>query len=243
MSIAGIDPCGGAGLLADIKTFEQNKVHGLGITTAQTLQTESRFYSIRWEIDENILKAIEHMLAHYDVQAVKIGIVKSINTLYKIISAIHDFNEAIKIVVDPVIRSTTEFNFWQDGIDENLLYDVLQKTYLITPNYNEAAQLVQDVDAKEAARKLAQYCNVLLKGGHNEAEQGFDYLYHKESVLKIEPNAVSPFPKHGSGCVLSSAITAGIACRFDLRVACIKAKVFTENFLTSNPSLLGYHVS
>ncbi|MFX5756263.1 bifunctional hydroxymethylpyrimidine kinase/phosphomethylpyrimidine kinase, partial [Acinetobacter baumannii] len=72
MSIAGHDPCGGAGLFADIKAFEQNKVYGLGVTTAQTLQTENHFISIRWESEENILKAIEQMLSHYNIKAVKI---------------------------------------------------------------------------------------------------------------------------------------------------------------------------
>lgn len=243
MSIAGVDPCGGAGLLADIKTFEQNTVYGLGVTTAQTLQTENYFISIRWESDENILKAIDVMLSNYDVKAAKIGIVQNINTLYKIVSAIHNFNAAIKVVVDPVICSTTEFNFWQNGMDESLLYDILQMTELVTPNYKEAVQLVPAADAKEAAKKLSLYCSVLLKGGHNEAEPGVDYLYHKNRIIKSEPVVVTVFPKHGSGCVLSSAITANIAYGLGLEEACAKAKLFTEIFLKSNPSLLGYYVS
>src|SRR5665648_1205489 len=69
MSIAGFDPCGGAGILADIKTFEQHNVYGLAINTAQTVQTENDFISIRWETEDNILKALETMLAHYDVKS------------------------------------------------------------------------------------------------------------------------------------------------------------------------------
>ncbi|MEL4441864.1 bifunctional hydroxymethylpyrimidine kinase/phosphomethylpyrimidine kinase, partial [Shewanella algae] len=84
---------------ADIKAFEQNKVYGLGVTTAQTLQTENHFISIRWESEENILKAIEQMLSHYNIKAVKIGIVQSIETLYKIICVIDDFDTAINIVI------------------------------------------------------------------------------------------------------------------------------------------------
>ena len=243
MSIAGLDPCGGAGLLADIKAFEQNKVYGLGVTTAQTLQTEKCFMSIFWESDEHILKAVEQMLANYDVKAVKIGIVQSLNRLYEIVAAIHTFDNSIKIVVDPVIVSTTEFNFWQNAIDETLLCDVLKRIVLLTPNFKEAVQLVPGADAKDAVKKLSHYCNVLLKGGHNAEEQGVDYLYHRDRIIKLEPDVVTAFPKHGSGCVLSSAITANIARGFDLEEACTKAKVFTEKFLTSNPSLLGYHVS
>ena len=78
MSIAGFDPCGGAGILADIKTFEQHKVYGLGVNTSQTLQTENDFISIRWETENDILNALEKLLTHYDVKAVKIGIVENI---------------------------------------------------------------------------------------------------------------------------------------------------------------------
>src|SRR5665648_372914 len=81
MSIAGFDPCGGAGILADIKTFEQHNVYGLAINTAQTVQTENDFISIRWETEDHILKALETMLTHYNVKAVKIGIVEKISTL------------------------------------------------------------------------------------------------------------------------------------------------------------------
>jgi hydroxymethylpyrimidine/phosphomethylpyrimidine kinase len=243
MSIAGLDPCAGAGLLADTKTFESHRVYGLGITTAQTLQTEKDFVSICWESDEDILKAIKHLLGHYKVNAVKIGIVQSINSLNKIVTEIQAINTSIQIVIDPVIRSTTEFNFWKEGLNESLLYDLLNKIELITPNYKEIVQLVPDADATEAALKLSQYCNVLLKGGHNKAEPGADYLYTKLGIEKLEPTVSTVFPKHGSGCVLSASIAANLALGNDLATACKKAKSYTEQFLLSNTTLLGFHVS
>lgn len=243
MSLAGLDPCGGAGLFADIKTFEQHKVYGLGITTAQTLQTEDAFFSIRWESVESILEAIAKMLTNYDVQVVKIGIVQNIRSLHRIVSSIHAFTKNIPIIVDPVIRSTTDFNFWQESFDSALLYQVLQMTELITPNYKEVMQLIPAADEKEAAKKLSCYCNVLLKGGHNQKEPGVDYLYSKTGILKLEPNTAAIFPKHGSGCVLSSSIAANMALGNGLATACHKAKLYTENFLLSNQSLLGFHVS
>lgn len=243
MGLAGLDPCGGAGLFADIKTFEQHKVYGLGITTAQTLQTEDAFFSIRWESDESILEAISKMLANYNVQAVKIGIVQNIQSLHWIVSSIYAFNKNIPIIVDPVIRSTSEFNFWQEGFDSALLYQVLQMTELITPNYKEVMQLVPAADEKETAGKLSYYCNVLLKGGHNQKEPGVDYLYTQTGIHKLEPSTATIFPKHGSGCVLSSSIAANMALGHGLATACRKAKLYTENFLLSNQSLLGFHVS
>lgn len=243
MSVAGLDPNGGAGLLADIKTFEQNKVYGLGVITAQTIQTENTFFSVRWETDKNIIETIQKMLYGYNVKAVKVGIVQNIYSLHRIVSSVHAVDKNIQIILDPVIRSTTGFNFWQEGVSENLLYKVLEMVTIMTPNYKEVMQLVPDADAKEAAKKLSVHCNVLLKGGHNEEEQGVDYLFSNQQVLKLEPDIVTAFSKHGSGCVLSSAIAANLALGNDLANACRKAKSFTEKFLLSNPSLLGYHVS
>lgn len=241
LSIAGLDPSAGAGLLADIKTFEKHKVYGLGICTAQTLQTETDFLSVRWEKVENIILAIEKMMMHYDVKSVKIGIVENISSLQKIVLAINNLNKDVKIIIDPVIRSGTGFNFWDEEIDEEKLKNILSGVFLITPNYEEAVQLYPSNDAKKSAKELSKYCNVLLKGGHNEEEKGVDYLYSKNEVKKITGETENAFPKHGSGCVLSSAISANLALGLDLITSCKNAKKYIEQFLTSNETLLGYH--
>ncbi|MEO6230679.1 MAG: hydroxymethylpyrimidine/phosphomethylpyrimidine kinase [Ferruginibacter sp.] len=240
LSIAGMDPSAGAGLLADIKTFEQHKVYGLGISTAQTLQTERAFFSVKWEETDAIAEAIKKMLAHYDVSAVKIGIVENISTLNEIVSLISLTNNKIKIVLDPVIKSSTGFSFWNE-ISQDILLEMLTKIFLITPNYHEVLQLFPSTDAKKSAQELSRYCNVLLKGGHNKEETGVDYLYTKNGVEKMTAQTENVFPKHGSGCVLSAAITANIALGDDLAVSCKKAKKYIEQFLTSNETLLGNH--
>jgi len=241
MSIAGFDPCGGAGILADIKTFEQHKVYGLGINTAQTLQTENDFISIRWEAENDILTALKKMLSHYDVKAIKIGIVENIGTLKNIVSIIHQKNKEIKIIIDTVLRSSSGFNFIHEKMNEDQLFDIMSKSFLITPNYNEVLQLMPADNSKDAAQKLAIYCNVLLKGGHNEEEKGVDYLYTKKGINKLVANTTAVNAKHGSGCVVSAAITANLALGFDLAASCINAKKYIEQFLGSNNTLLGYH--
>ena len=244
LSIAGVDPSAGAGLLADIKTFEQHKVYGLGISTAQTVQTENKFLSVRWEEEEGILKAIETMLSHYKVRAIKIGIVENISRLEKIVFFIHQKNRAIKIIVDTVIKSSSGFNFWNGEMKEDVLEEILNKTFLITPNYNEALQLgPAATNAKEAAEKLSAHCAVLLKGGHNNEEPGIDYLYMKDRIEKLEGSTNELYAKHGSGCVLSAAITANLALGVDLINSCKSAKQYIEKFLAGNKTLLGYHVS
>jgi len=241
LSIAGFDPCAGAGILADIKTFEQHKVYGAGINTALTLQTENDFISISWEDDNTILQSLKTMLSNYDVKAVKIGIIENINVLNQVVSCIHQKNTAIKIVADTVIKSSSGFNFWNEQMNEDTLSRILSKIFLITPNYNEVLQLMPSSDAKESAKRLSTYCNVLLKGGHNEEELGTDYLFTKNNIERLAGNRDEMFPKHGSGCVLSAAITANLALGFGLSVSCINAKKYIEQFLSSNKTLLGYH--
>ena len=241
LSIAGFDPCGGAGILADIKTFEQHKVYGLAVNTAQTLQTENHFISIKWEDEKDILTALELLLNQYDIAAVKIGIVENISRLKNIVLFIHQKKAATKIIVDTVIKSSSGFNFWNEQINEQVLLEILSKVFLITPNYNEVLQLMPFANAKEAARKIAAHCNVLLKGGHNEEEKGVDYLYTKNSMVQFLPHNGYVSAKHGSGCVLSAAITANLALGFDLQIACTNAKKYIEQFLSSNKTLLGYH--
>jgi hydroxymethylpyrimidine/phosphomethylpyrimidine kinase len=240
MSIAGMDPSAGAGLLADIKTFEQHRVYGLAISTSQTLQTDDQFFSTRWEETDDILEAIEKMLMNYKVKAIKIGIVKNIGALDQIVSLINTIDSNIKIVLDPVIKSSTGFSFW-DQIDQVVFFQLLKKIFLLTPNYHEVLQLFPSTDTKKSAAELSAYCNVLLKGGHNKEEAGVDYLYTQNGVEKMTAKTENVFPKHGSGCVLSAAITANISLGDDLAVSCKKAKKYIEQFLTSNETLLGNH--
>lgn len=241
LSIAGFDPCGGAGVLADIKTFEQHKVVGLAVNTAQTLQTEDCFVSIRWEDEKDILTALETLLNQYDVTAVKIGVIENISRLKNIVSFLHQKKAAIKIIVDTVIKSSSGFVFWNEQINEEVLMRILSKIFLITPNYNEVLQIMPSANAKKAAKKISAHCDVLLKGGHNEEEEGVDYLFTKNRVAKFAPCKRDLFAKHGSGCVLSAAITANLALGFNSQIACENAKKYIEQFLSSNKTLLGYH--
>lgn len=241
LTVAGLDPSGGAGLLADLKTLEQHRVYGLGVSTAQTLQTEDRFFAIRWEEPEDVLQAVACMLEHYEVKAVKIGITESLRALHEIVSLVQEVKPGLKVVVDPVIKSSTAFGFWQEKAEPALLRDTLQKITLLTPNYGEAALLAGIADGNQAAAALAVYGPVLLKGGHNPAEPGVDYLFQQGQVQKLPGTSEKVYPKHGSGCVLSAAIAANLALGEDLKTACAKAKEYTELFMSSTEGLLGYH--
>lgn len=228
-------------MLADIKTFEQHKVYGVAVNTGLTLQTERVFYSVRWEPENEVLASIDLMLGYYNVAVIKIGIVENMSILKKIIELIAQKRASAQIIWDTVIKSSSGFDFWNNDIDNAALAEVLSKVYLITPNYDEAMKLIPGADAKAIAQKLSGYCNVLLKGGHNEEEPGVDYLYTINGAKKFLPTTGIVSSKHGSGCVLSAAIAANVALGFGLSMACKKAKNYIEQFLNSNQSLLGYH--
>ncbi len=117
MSIAGFDPSGGAGLLADMKTFEQHKVYGLSVNTANTIQTARSFHSIQWMTLEEVISTADTLLEAFPVQVVKTGIMPSFDFLNEVITFVKSRNPDIKIVVDPVLSASTGFNF-QEAIQE-----------------------------------------------------------------------------------------------------------------------------
>ncbi|MFD2892511.1 hydroxymethylpyrimidine/phosphomethylpyrimidine kinase [Flavobacterium chuncheonense] len=241
LSIAGFDPSAGAGVLADIKTFEQHQVYGLAINTANTIQTENNFLAIDWTRIDFILQSIETLFRTYNIKAVKIGVVSSLENLTQIVSLIKNISPETKIVWDTVLKSTTEFDFLSIK-NQKVLIAILDKIEVITPNYNEILKLnTSENSAEKIAKKLSQHCNVFLKGGHHPTEKGTDYLYLKNEIINLTPKNTTIFPKHGSGCVLSAAITANLSLDQDLLLACQNAKKYTENFLSSTPSQLGHH--
>ena len=241
MCISGFDPSGGAGILSDIKTLEAHGVYGVGVCTAMTIQTESDFLSIRWEAAADILSALNKMLMHYEVEVVKVGIVENFEVLDSILSCIKEQSPEIKIIWDPVIRSTTGYRFWNANDERGKLNSLLEKVYLITPNFEEALSLFPSDSARESALTLSQYCSVLLKGGHDDVNRGRDTLFVDNIELIFESGNETVFPKHGSGCVLSSSIAANLSVGFDLKESIIKSKEYITQFLSSNESLLGYH--
>ncbi|OXA80018.1 hydroxymethylpyrimidine/phosphomethylpyrimidine kinase [Flavobacterium aquidurense] len=240
LSIAGFDPCGGAGVLADVKTFEQHQVTGFAVVTANTIQTENVFCKIQWINLSFVIRSIETLFLSYKIQTVKIGIVPSFHYLNRILSTIKLLSPTTKIVWDPVLKSTTKFEFLK--VEEDLdLNKILSKIDLITPNYNEIEILFPGFIPNELWLHNEIPTNILLKGGHNESEIGTDRLFLKNEVIELAPSQKKCFEKHGSGCVLSAAIAANLALDQTLEEACKNAKTYIEKYLSSTSTLIGYH--
>jgi hydroxymethylpyrimidine/phosphomethylpyrimidine kinase len=241
LTIAGFDPTGGAGVLADIKTFEQHRVQGLAINTGNTIQTENVFYEMQWTELDFVMRSIKVLFEKYDVKSVKIGIVPSLDYLKKVVFSIKKLSPKTKIVWDTVLKSTTEFNFLTIE-SQTFLIEILEQIDLITPNYNEIIKLDSvEKNPDTIAKKYSKYCAVLLKGGHRFEEIGIDYLYTNDEIIKLSTKENTLPEKHGSGCILSSAIVANIALGHDLTSSCRYAKRYIENYLKSTPQLIGYH--
>lgn len=241
MSIAGLDPSAGAGLLADIKCFEQHEVYGFGICSALTVQTDIDFLKNEWLSAGQVIAQMAPLLSRFKVSAVKIGLIEGITVLLEVIAFLKQHQPDITIVMDPVLKASAgyEFHDWEDGLKQ--LLPVLKQIDLITPNYHEMVALGGKKEVFSSARAWSAYCPVLLKGGHMEDHVGTDYLFEQQHVHELKPDIGHIYQKHGSGCVLSAAITACLAQGKDLRTACITAKQNTEQFLNSNETLLGYH--
>jgi hydroxymethylpyrimidine/phosphomethylpyrimidine kinase len=240
LSIAGFDPTGGAGVLADIKTFEQHQVAGFAIITANTIQTENKFQDIQWTDLSYVIRSIETLFESYEIKMVKIGIVPSLHYLNEILSTIRLLSPTTKIVWDPVLKSTTKFEFM--SINERLdLNKILSKIDLITPNYNEIEVLFPGFVLDKLWLHLKIPTSILLKGGHNPSDIGTDRLFIEDRIIDLLPSNKKCFEKHGSGCVLSSAITANLGMDQTIEEACKNAKIYIEKFLSSTSTLIGYH--
>jgi hydroxymethylpyrimidine/phosphomethylpyrimidine kinase len=236
LTIAGLDPSGGAGILADIKTFEQHKVSGFAISTANTIQTENQFYEIQWTDLSFVIRSVETLFLNYKISAVKIGIVSSLHDLSRIISTIKLHSQSTQIIWDPVLKSTTKFDFLKIK-KRSELNKILSKIDLITPNYPEMEILFPDFVLMENQFPT----NIFLKGGHNKKALGMDQLFLKNEVLDFHPSTKKCYEKHGSGCVLSSSIASNLALHQTILEACQNAKNYIENYLSSTSSLIGYH--
>ena len=240
LSIAGFDPCGGAGILADIKTFEANQVCGMGVLSALTFQNDILFESLKWIEADEILQQVAVLRKRFEFSVVKIGLIKNLEILETVISELKQSHPGCQIIWDPIVKASAGFQFHGHFEREQLL-SVLENCHLITPNTEEVTFLAGIDNPVKAAQLLAKYCSVLLKGGHSKEEPGIDFLFMQDQIEKIFPTGKVVFPKHGSGCVLSAAIASNLLKGHDLITACREAKIYVEQFLSSNKTLLGTH--
>ena len=236
LSIAGSDSSGGAGIQADLKTMTMNGVYAMTAVTALTAQNTTGVREI-FEVTPDFLKQqIDAVFEDIRPDAVKIGMVSS-SELIKVIAERLDFYNARNIVVDPVMVATSGAKLLKDDAIETLTNRLLPLADLVTPNIPEA-EILTEMDIRtrygmERAAKIisARYgCAVLCKGGHS-VHDADDLLYAGERIMWFEGKRIDNPNTHGTGCTLSSAITANLAKGFSLESSLGRAKDYISGAL------------
>lgn len=237
LSIAGFDPSGGAGVLADIKTFEQHGIQGFGTCTAITFQNDSTFEGVKWLSIEDIVSQIEILKKRFKINYIKIGLIENLKTLTEIVNFLNSDISKPFIIWDPILKASAGFQFHNQFENETLI-KVLTSISLITPNIMEY-EFIKSV-CGVSDDKMASFCDVLLKGGHSTDSNSNDYLFENNKKHELKGKR-SSYQKHGTGCVLSAAICSNLALGNSLHESCKNAKKYTFNYIKSSPNLLGFH--
>ena len=239
LSIAGLDPSGGAGMLADIKTFEALGVQGFGASTATTFQNEHTFYGLDWLSSKQIEEQLDPLFNTYEICCAKIGLVESWKCLQNTLAYLRERNKNMLIAWDPILSSSSGYCFHANEATDTCK-NIFAAIDLFTPNIEEMTQLFPQTDAHTKGKELSMDCAVLLKGGHNQAQHSNDILFEKGTMKTLAGDRLK-YDKHGTGCVLSAAIVAHLSMGNNVEESCRRAKKYVNRFLMSNPTLLGSH--
>ena len=238
LSIAGSDSCGGAGIQADIKTMTLNGVYAMSAITALTAQNTTGVRSIQDSSPEFLKDQIDAVFEDIFPDAVKIGMVSSVE-LIKVIAERLTFYKAKNIVVDPVMVATSGASLIRTEAISALEKELIPIAYLVTPNIPEAEMLtgnkiVTRDDMQKSAKQIAEAygCNVLLKGGHS-VNDASDLLYSDGQAQWLEGKKINNPNTHGTGCTLSSAIASNLAKGYGLADSVKRAKEFISGALSA----------
>ena len=238
LSIAGSDPCGGAGIQADIKTMTLNGVYAMSVITAVTAQNTTGVYGV-FEVSPDFLaKQIEVVFDDIRPDSVKIGMVSSEDLIKVIADKLSEYN-AVNVVLDPVMIATNGGSLINSSATEALASKLFSLADVLTPNIPEA-EIISKLsiknagDMENAAKKIgdAFSCAVLIKGGHsiNTAD---DVLYKNGNIKWFRGEMIDNPNTHGTGCTLSSAIAANLAKGYDLESAVDSAKKYVTGAISA----------
>lgn len=233
LTIAGSDSGGNAGIQADLRAFHVFGVHGCTVLAALTAQNPFGVRSILTPDAEFVADQLDAVLEAYDVGALKTGMLSSAGVIEAVADRLLIHGRILK-VVDPVMVATSGAKLLQDDAVEMLKSRLLPLATLITPNLPEAEVLLGRAvstlgERAGAARALADAfgCAVLIKGGHAAGACAVDVLYDGQSLRQLStPRVEEPLSTHGTGCSLSAAITASLACGKDLLDAVVEGKAY-----------------
>lgn len=229
LSIAGSDSCGGAGIQADIKTCTALGCYAMTAITAVTVQSTTGVEGYDAMRPQLIADQIRCVCTDILPDAVKIGMVPSVEAASAIAAALAQFNFRI-IVLDPVMVATAGQSLSGDGVHATLLRELAGTDIILTPNLIEAQALANmyGFEAMPPIAELARTLQVrwlLIKGGHGDCGTLTDTLHDSltGSTFQFSHPRINTPNTHGTGCSLSSAIASHIALGYDVKEAVERA--------------------
>jgi hydroxymethylpyrimidine/phosphomethylpyrimidine kinase len=247
LTIAGSDSGGGAGIQADLKTFQQFGVFGTSVIVALTAQNTRGVRAVQPVPDDMVAAQLDALAEDLPPAAVKTGMLATAALVHLVADAIREHGWRTYIC-DPVMVATSGHRLL-DAAAESVVRDrLLPLAALVTPNLDEAAILtsldVRDpTEMERAGYRLLELGAgaALVKGGHLDSVEMTDVLITAKGARRFTHPRISTTSTHGTGCTLSAAITAGLALGRDLESAVADGLDYVHRAMLAAPGLGGGH--
>ncbi len=250
LTIAGFDPSGGAGIIADVKTFTAFDCFATAAVTSLTFQNTQGVYGAVHQSAESVRAQVAAVADDFEIACAKTGMLPTREAIIEVARLFRETSLPAP-VVDPVVRSTSGFDLIDDAALASLARELLPLSCLITPNIPEAERItglrIQDEDGMRAAARAMREMGaraVLVKGGHltpqtSDTGQAFaiDILDDADGVIVLREAWIESTSTHGTGCTLSAAIAACLGRGIALRKAVAIAKRFVADGIRQAPGL------
>ncbi|GGA27202.1 bifunctional hydroxymethylpyrimidine kinase/phosphomethylpyrimidine kinase [Paenibacillus physcomitrellae] len=236
LTIAGSDSGGGAGIQADLKTFQELGVYGMSALTAVTVQNTLGVQGVHPVPPETVAAQIASVGEDLAPDALKTGMLFSADIIEEVAGQIRRFGWR-KLVVDPVMIAKGGAELLLEEAVQALRSHLLPQALVVTPNLPEAERLTgMKISGSEGKREAARRLHalgtayVVIKGGHEEgdSERSVDLLYDGSGFTEFAGTRVSTPHTHGTGCTFSAAITAGLASGLEVTEAVGRARAFIQ---------------
>lgn len=235
LTIAGLDPSGGAGILADVKAMSACGTYGMAVVAALTAQNTCGVSGWQPVAPDFVRAQIDAIFEDIRVDAVKIGMLGTPEVIDAVAEALERHRPPF-VVLDPVMVAKGGDRLLAKEAESALCERLLPLTTVITPNLPEAAVLAGEAEIRERvempalARKLLERLApdawVYLKGGHLTESESPDLLLSRETSLTFEAPRIATKNTHGTGCTLSAAIAAQLGRGESVPEAVRKAKAY-----------------
>ena len=233
LTLAGVDPSGGAGIFADLKTFSALGAYGTGVVVALTAQNTEGVTGVHLIPAAFVTQQIDTLFTDVRIDAAKVGMLANAELVFTVAAGLRR-HQVQRLVVDPVMISKSGHHLLQHDAVEALRRELLPLAEIVTPNLPEAGVLLgQDEprsidEMRTAARDLHQFGPryVLLKGGHLDGAESIDILDDGATQIELRSPRIATRNTHGTGCTLSAAIAALLPQRATVAEAVRDAKIY-----------------